>query len=143
MYLVGEVMEMVSGPMTRCPRDSFPDRTPPNSKGTTSPLSSATIQRIGRTKRSGLPLRQYMFFGQLIVPSCLGRASLKSSALGRPFLVTVAARYSPFSLLIFSRLDTSSPTFFAKACAAAVGFPSLKATFSDGPMTSSLTSGCD
>src|SRR3954454_8196823 len=101
----------------------------------------ATSQRTGRTKRS-FGFRQYMCFGQEIVEISLGRLSPRTSDALRPFLVTLAARYSPLDVDTFSSRDTSIPAFFAKACAAGVGWPSLYATASEGPVTCSSISDC-
>ena len=64
------------------------------------------------------------------------------SEVARPFLVTFAERYSPFAVVTRSSLETSTPAFLAKACAAGVGWPSLKATLAAGPLICSVTSGC-
>ncbi len=70
-------------------------------------------------------------------------SSPKISAAGRPFLEMVAAMYSPLEVVIFSIEPTSTPAFFANACAAGVGAPSLKAILVEGPVSRSCTSGCD
>ena len=49
---------------TRWPRLALPAVMPAISSGTTAESSSATTQRTGRTNRSGLPARQYMFLAQ-------------------------------------------------------------------------------
>ena len=48
----------------RWPRLVLPAVMPAISSGTIAESSSATTQRTGRTKRSGLPARQYMFLAQ-------------------------------------------------------------------------------
>src|SRR5581483_8691209 len=93
----------------------------------------ATIQRTGRTNRSP-GVRQYMFLGQGMAEISFGRFSERISRALRPFLVTSAATYSPFGVVTRASLVTSTPTFLAKACAAGVGWPSLKATLTDGPL---------
>ena len=60
-----------------------------------------------------------------------------------PFLVTFAAMYSPLGVETSSSCATSTPAFLAKAWAAGVGWPSLYATLTEGPVICSTTSACD
>src|SRR5450631_3697558 len=108
---------------------------PAISKGTTLPSNSATIQRTGRTKRSGLPPRQYIFLAQYRPNTSFGNSAASNSVPARPSRLAVAPTYSPLALVTFSNAEILTPAFFAKASAAGVGDPSLKATFHDGPVS--------
>jgi hypothetical protein len=70
----------------------------------------------------------------------LGNSVASSSDAARPCRFTVAPTYSPLALATFSRAETATPAFFAKASAAAVGAPSLNATFREGPVNFSSVS---
>ena len=70
----------------------------------------------------------------------MGNSAASNSEAARPSRFTVAPTYSPLALVTFSRAATATPAFFAKASAAVVGAPSLKATFHEGPVSCSSLS---
>ena len=72
----------------------------------------------------------------------MGSDSARISAAPRPFFVTLAERYSPLEVVTRSNCETPTPDFFANACAAGVGCPSMNATFIAGPVICSVTSTC-
>ena len=57
-------MDSDPGDRMRWPSLAWPARMPANSSGTTSPSSSETSQRTGRTKRSADLPRQYILLAQ-------------------------------------------------------------------------------
>jgi len=71
------------------------------------------------------PVNRVDFLGEK-----LGKNFLRRSSLPRE----LADKYSPFGVVIFSRAETSTPAFLAKAWAAGVGSPFLNATVAEGPV---------
>src|ERR1700722_16113962 len=101
---------------------------PANSIGTTVSSRRQTIHRTGRTNRSGLWGRQYILLGQEIEEISLLSICVRTCNALRPGSETVAATYSPLAVVIFLNASRLTPAFFAKACAAGVGWsPSRKA----------------
>ena len=68
---------------------------------------------------------QRMVFAQEISARRRGTSSARISAVGRPAVLTVAARYSPFSVETLTSASAGRPHFLAKPWKAGVGSPSL------------------
>src|ERR1700728_4118118 len=110
--------------LARCPNVKLPDFTPRIVKSTTvacfpSP-SKATIQRMGLTKRGASFCVQYMLLGNAMPKIAPGRISGRISTAGRPEVVFLKDRYSPFGVVV--RVNSAVPTEFlcAKLSAARV-----------------------
>src|SRR3989442_14753008 len=108
----------------RSPCVRAPDATPATVKGTTRPSSSATIQRIGRTKRN-LSSVQYMDLGKGIAATALGSHPASSAAVFAPLVFFSTATYSPFGVVVTVSDFSGTLLRSANDCAALVNCPSL------------------
>src|SRR5271157_2751477 len=108
----------------RCPKVKFPDFTPRILKSTVTACCPsprmATIQRMGRTKRGANFSVQYMLLGKVKPRMAPGRISGRISRAGRPWVVLLRERYSPFGVVVRVNSSRRAEFFFAKLSAARV-----------------------
>ena len=116
-YLSAEGMVISGESYGRRPRVTLPEVTPAYSKGMTMSPSNATYQRIGREKATPESF-QRMDFSNLMLSTNLGKASARTSGVGRPFCLTTAKTYLPPSCSRIWRSSTFTPFFLAKPIAA-------------------------
>src|ERR1039457_4082498 len=113
--------------LARCPKVEFPAFTPRIVKSMVAARfpspNKAIIHRMGRTKRGSDFFVQYILLGNVSPKMAAGRISAKIAPAGRPGVVLLRERYSPFGVVVRARSSTPTEFFWAKLSAARVYFP--------------------